>query len=235
MVCPQFEIGSGSAVGDEDCLNLNVYAPKLDKKKRAVLVYIHGGAFLMGGDSSSTFGPNYLLENDVVVVTFNYRLGAFGFLATSDKAAAGNFGIKDQIMALKWIKRNIANFGGDPNNVALIGDDAGAASISIHTLSPESAGLFHKAILMSGNVLCDQFFQHDPHSAAVELANRLDCTSEKGEDIVDCLRRQTQQDIVKTSNAMTVRRLVANSRAKELTLFYISAILFIPTIFRPEH
>ena len=72
-VCPQYDIGSGGPAGDEDCLNLNVYTPKIDGKKRAVMVYIHGGAFIMGGGASYFFGPNYLLENDVVLVTFNYR------------------------------------------------------------------------------------------------------------------------------------------------------------------
>lgn len=72
-MCPQFDISSAEAIGDEDCLNLNVYTPKLDKKKRAVMVYFHGGAFVMGGGASYFFGPNYLLEEDVVLVTFNYR------------------------------------------------------------------------------------------------------------------------------------------------------------------
>jgi len=202
-VCPQFAIGSNEATGDEDCLNLNVYSPKLDKKKRAVIVYFHGGSFVFGAGASYTYGPEFLLENDVVVVSVNYRIGALGFLATSDKAATGNFGIKDQILALKWVRKNVANFGGDPDNVTLMGDDAGAASVSIHTLSPASAGLFNKAILISGNVLCDQFLQREPQKAAEELASRMECTSMKGEDIVDCLRRQTQQDIVKTASDMT--------------------------------
>lgn len=203
-VCPQFELASGKPVGDEDCLNLNVYTPKLDKKKRAVIVYLHGGAFLFGGGASFTYGPEYLIANDVVVVSVNYRFGALGFLATSDKASTGNFGIKDQIEALKWVKRNIANFGGDPDNVTLMGDDSGAASASIHTLSPLSSGLFHKAILMSGNVMCDQFLQQDPQAVAEDLAGRLDCSSKKGEDIVECLRRQTQQDIVLKTNEMAM-------------------------------
>ena len=116
-VCPQYDIGSASTAGDEDCLNLNVYAPKIDTKKRAVMVYIHGGAFIMGGGASYFFGPNYLLENDVVLVTFNFRLGVFGFLATDDKAATGNYGLMDQIMVLKWVQKNIEKFGGDPNKV----------------------------------------------------------------------------------------------------------------------
>ena len=82
------------------------------------MVYIHGGAFIMGGGASYFFGPNYLLENDVVLVTFNFRLGVFGFLATEDKAATGNFGLMDQIMVLKWVQKNIEKFGGDPNKVS---------------------------------------------------------------------------------------------------------------------
>jgi len=201
-VCPQYDIGSASTAGDEDCLNLNVYAPKIDNKKRAVMVYIHGGAFIMGGGASYFFGPNYLLENDVVLVTFNFRLGVFGFLATEDKAATGNYGLMDQIMVLKWVQKNIEKFGGDPNKVTLFGEDSGAASVTLLAMSPHANGLFHGAIALSGNALCDQYMQSNPHEAAVELANRLECSSDKGEDIVNCLSRQTQQDIIKAGNSM---------------------------------
>jgi len=203
-VCPQYDIGSGGPAGDEDCLNLNVYTPKNDGKKRAVMVYIHGGAFIMGGGASYFFGPNYLLENDVVLVTFNYRLGALGFLATNDKAAAGNMGIHDQIMVLKWVQKNIEKFGGDAGKVTIFGEDAGAASVTILAMSPLANDLFHGAITLSGNALCDQYMQNEPNEAAVELANRLECSSEKGEDIVNCLSRQTQQDIIKASNSMAM-------------------------------
>jgi len=201
-VCPQYDIGSASTAGDEDCLNLNVYTPKVDGKKRAVMVYIHGGAFIMGGGASYFFGPNYLLENDVVLVTFNYRLGVFGFLATDDKAATGNYGIMDQIMVLKWVQKNIEKFGGDPSKVTIFGEDSGAASVTLLAMAPKANGLFHGAIALSGNALCDQYMQSNPHEAAVELANRLECSSDKGEDIVNCLSRQTQQDIVKAGNSM---------------------------------
>jgi len=202
-VCPQFSIGEMAPIGDEDCLNINVYTPSLKaNSKKAVIVYLHGGAFLIGGNTESTFGPEYLLNNDVVLVAVNYRLGPLGFLATKDGAATGNFGLKDQILALKWVQKNIAVFGGDPDNVTLMGEDSGAASATIHILSPEAKGLFHKVIAMSGNALCDHFLQTNPQSAAEELASRLDCSSMKGEDIVECLRRQTQQDIVKTTNGM---------------------------------
>ena len=159
----------------------------------------------MGGGASYFFGPNYLLENDVVLVTFNYRLGAFGFLATNDKAATGNYGIMDQAMVLKWVKKNIENFGGDPNKVTIFGEDSGAASVTILAMSPMANGLFHGAIALSGNALCDQYIQTDPNEAAVELANRMECfSSETGEDIVNCLSRQTQQDIVNAANSMFV-------------------------------
>ena len=99
-----------------------------------------------GGNTESTFGPEYLLNNDVVLVAVNYRLGPLGFLATKDGAATGNFGLKDQILALKWVQKNIAVFGGDPDNVTLMGEDSGAASATIHILSPEAKGLFHKVL-----------------------------------------------------------------------------------------
>ncbi len=141
-VCPQYDISTASPVGDEDCLFLNVYTPKLDKKKRAVMVYIHGGAFVMGGSASYFFGPNYLLDNDVLLVTFNYRLGPLGFLGTDDKAATGTMGIQDQIMVLNWVKKNIEKFGGDPNRVTIFGEDAGAASATLLAMSPHANGMY---------------------------------------------------------------------------------------------
>ena len=108
------------------------------------LIHLRFSNFPPGGNTESTFGPEYLLNNDVVLVAVNYRLGPLGFLATKDGAATGNFGLKDQILALKWVQKNIAVFGGDPDNVTLMGEDSGAASATIHILSPEAKGLFHK-------------------------------------------------------------------------------------------
>lgn len=167
------------------------------------MVHIHGGAYIMGGGASYFFGPNYLLEQDVVLVTFNYRLGAFGFLGTDDKTLKSNNGIRDQIMVLKWVKENIEKFGGDPNKVTLIGEDSGAASATILTMSPLAKDLFHGVIALSGNALCDQYISSTPMESAQELATRFDCQNvEKGSDIVDCLQRQTQQDIVTKTNGM---------------------------------
>ena len=201
-LCPQFDISHNEPIGDEDCLTLNVYTPKMDSKKRAVMVYFHGGAYIMGGGASFFFGPGYLLEQNVVLVTFNYRLGPLGFLSTDDKAAAGNQGLLDQIMVLKWVKANIEKFGGDPNKVTIFGEDSGAASVTLMAMSPMAQGLFHGAIALSGNALCDQYLQNEPQEASRELATKLECSTETGEDIIICLSRKTQQEIITAAQQM---------------------------------
>lgn len=103
-----------------------------------VLVYIHGGAFAFS--SGNDYGPKYFMDQNVILVTFNYRLGALGFLNVGDDAYPGNLGMKDQVMALRWIRDNIYAFGGDPNRVTIFGDSSGSASVSYHILSPMSRG-----------------------------------------------------------------------------------------------
>jgi len=118
------------------------------------MVYIHGGAFMQGSSSVGKYGPDYIFMKEVMLVTINYRVGALGFLSVSDPKfnIPGNAGLKDQCLALKWIKANIEKFGGDQNNITLIGHSAGSCSAHYHSISSMSEGLFHKAILMSGTV-----------------------------------------------------------------------------------
>merc|ERR1719266_2411842 len=201
-LCPQFDISANKPMGDEDCVTLNVYTPKLDKKKRAVMVYFHGGAFIMGGGASFFFGPGYLLEQNVVLVTFNYRLGPLGFLSSGDGSAGGNQGLQDQILVLKWVQENADKFGGDPDKVTIFGEDSGAASVTLMALSPLGRGLFHGAIALSGTALCDQYLQQQPHEAARELATRLECTTDTGKDILNCLQRKSQQEIISATQQM---------------------------------
>lgn len=136
----------------EDCLYLNVFTPKADDGRRPVMVWIHGGAYV-GGSGDVYHGSSFCRKGDVVVVTLNYRLGALGFLPLDaldpDFAGAGNNGIRDQIEALRWVKRNIASFGGDPDNVTIFGESAGAGSVMALLAAPEAKGLFHKAIAQS--------------------------------------------------------------------------------------
>jgi para-nitrobenzyl esterase len=140
---------------DEDCLYLNVWTPGLDDKRRPVMVWLHGGGFASGSGSDAIYDASALASRDVVVVTINYRLGPFGFLfvpgfAGAPGEACANFGILDQIAALKWVQSEIAAFGGDPGNITIFGESAGGMSVGTLLGSPLAAGLFHKAILQSG-------------------------------------------------------------------------------------
>lgn len=118
------------------------------------MIYIHGGSYQFGGANSHKLAPDYFMQHNIVLVTLNYRLGALGFLSFEDSQLAipGNAGLKDQLMALRWFKANCVNFNGDPNNITLFGNSAGSSSTNLLMSSPQSMGLFHKAILMSGTV-----------------------------------------------------------------------------------
>ena len=158
--CPQPEfpppLGSAEPSG-EDCLFLNVWRPATTKsRKLPVMVWIHGGGFIQGSGSHPLYEGTALARRGVVVVTLNYRLGALGYLAhpalTKEQAngSLGNYGTLDQIAALRWVQRNIANLGGDPKNVTLFGDSAGGGVVTMLMTSPLTRGLFAKAISQSG-------------------------------------------------------------------------------------
>lgn len=134
-------------IGQEDCLYLSVYSRNLEGSQ-PVLVHIHGGAYKEG--DQSFYGPHYLMDENIVVVNINYRLGVFGFFTLESPEMPGNQGVKDQVLALKWVKDNIASFGGNPNLVTIIGESAGGASVYNHLISPRSKGLFHRVISESG-------------------------------------------------------------------------------------
>lgn len=149
-------LGVKDLVCDEDCLSLNVFTPGADDNaRRPVLVWIHGGGFTSGSGYAPYYNASNLArQGDVVVVTINYRLGALGFLylehLVPDLAGSGANGIGDQLTALRWVRDNIADFGGDPGRVTLFGESAGAMSVGTLLGSPEAAGLFHGAIAQSG-------------------------------------------------------------------------------------
>ncbi|MFE1808722.1 carboxylesterase/lipase family protein [Streptomyces sp. NPDC059533] len=199
--------GAGAVVGSEDCLYLNVTAPatKPTGKKRPVLVWMHGGAFL--GGSGGDYGAERLaVRGDTVVVTVNYRLGIFGYFGHSGLGAAPPFGLADQQAALRWVRANAGRFGGDPGSVTLFGESAGALSICAHLTSPTAAGLFQRAVLQSGSCLTsfprgalgpgtpsyEPFAsQTDVQTAGAEAARQLGCTAGGGEEALACLRGQS--------------------------------------------
>jgi para-nitrobenzyl esterase len=153
-----FQDGAGS----EDCLFLNVYTPASAKagSKLPVMFWIHGGGYSGGASSEPRHNGDFLPLKGVVLVTINYRLGVFGFLATADLAkeangATGNYGLLDQVAALQWVKENIGQFGGDPGNVTIFGESAGSFAVSTLMAAPSARGLFHKVIGESGAAFSD--------------------------------------------------------------------------------
>jgi para-nitrobenzyl esterase len=149
-------IGGGGRGESEDCLTLNLWTPGVDRRRRPVLVFLHGGAFVMGSGSTPLYsGRRLARRGDVVVVTLNYRLGALGALnlralRPADPDAGSNQGLRDQIAALAWVRDNVAEFGGDPENVTIFGESAGAMSVGTLLGAPAAQGLFHRAIAQSG-------------------------------------------------------------------------------------
>jgi acetylcholinesterase len=136
----------------EDCLYLSVTVPRPRPKNTAVMVWIFGGGFIGGSSTLDVYDPKILVsEENIIYVALQYRLGSLGFLNLDQPGAPGNMGMLDQVMALKWIHSNIAFFGGNPNNITLFGQSAGAASASMHLLSPLSRNLFSQAIMQSGS------------------------------------------------------------------------------------
>ncbi|KAG5895360.1 hypothetical protein JTB14_029587 [Gonioctena quinquepunctata] len=174
--------------GSEDCLYTNVYTTSLTGK-RAVMVWIYGGAFVTGNSSYESQGPDWFLNEDVVFVQFNYRLGSFGFLSTLTEEAPGNIGLKDQCLALKWVRNNIQRFGGDPNNVTIFGESAGSASVSYQLQSTCAKGTFHRAIMQSGTSLCLWALHRRAVDAAFNIGGLFGVTSRNTTQLLETLRK----------------------------------------------
>ncbi|XP_053674710.1 esterase B1-like [Anopheles nili] len=178
--CLQYDQILNVRVGSEDGLFLNVHTPELPNetpnataKQLPVMVYIHGGGFLSGSGDAFLYDPVYFMPHRVVIVTFNYRLGPLGFLSFPEAGIAGNAGLKDQLLVLEWVQKNIAAFGGNPENVTLFGESAGAKAAYLHYLSPVSRKYFHRVICQSGVACSDFALQVEPSLKARKLAECL--------------------------------------------------------------
>ena len=171
----------------EDCLFLNVYTKNVRSRFPVpVIAYIHPGGFYVGSGDYDHHGPEYLLEQDVILVTFNYRLSFFGFLSLEDDSrVTANAGLKDQVLALQWIKTNIHKFGGNSSSISLMGSSAGAFSVQLHLVSPMSLGLFHKAIIMSGGIPPQLRFPRHQTELAKRQAKLFNCSSN---DLYECFK-----------------------------------------------
>ncbi|XP_028815664.1 neuroligin-3a isoform X2 [Denticeps clupeoides] len=205
---------------NEDCLYLNIYVPTEDagqhfKKQgedlsendgdededirdtgaKPVMVYIHGGSY-MEGTGNMIDGSVLASYGNVIVITLNFRVGVLGFLSTGDQAAKGNYGLLDQIQALRWISENIADFGGDSNRITVFGSGIGASCVSLLTLSHHSEGLFHRAIIQSGSALSSWAVNYQPVKYTRLLAEKVGCNVLDTLDMVDCLRKKSARELV---------------------------------------
>ncbi|KAH7711700.1 GES-1 protein [Aphelenchoides avenae] len=196
--CEPFFLHPDLSDHSEDCLYLNVYAPHEKKASHPVMVIIHGGGFVFG--SALAYRDYYdiadnFLSKGIVVVTIQYRLGVEGFASTGDAVLPGNLGLWDQVAALRFVKENIAGFGGDPNRITLFGFSAGSASVSALTVAPSGRDLFSQAIEMSGTALAQ--WAHNDYVAdeTRHLADALGCNATSSDDIKSCLKRSTSEEI----------------------------------------
>ena len=218
--CPQPKqkvfVSQDETIFSEDCLYLNVWTPAEKPGERLpVMVWIHGGAFNFGSGSQPEYNGGNLARKGVVVVTLNYRLGPLGYFVhpllskESAQNTSGNYGLLDQIAALKWVKKNIAAFGGDPGRVTIFGQSAGSRSVNLQMISPLCAGLFHRAIAVSGGpiigseYLTPQFngSMADVSKMGEKLTSRLGC--DKVEDVLAALRAKSAQEIVAAADCKT--------------------------------
>ena len=199
--CPQPASPFGQASTAENCLFLDVFTPSWQRARRhnPVMVWIHGGALVFG--ESDDYLPTKLVQDGVTVVTINYRLGALGFLAhpalADAKGQSGDYGLMDQQAALRWVKHNIASFGGDPRNVTVFGESAGGLSTLSQVASPQARGLFEKAIVESGSYDLTQASLSSAESAGEAFATNAGCASQTAA----CLRSLPVSTILANENA----------------------------------
>ncbi|XP_018428648.1 PREDICTED: neuroligin-2 isoform X4 [Nanorana parkeri] len=203
----------------EDCLYLNIYVPLEDGEharkegeevlkgggnsdedirdsgKKPVMMFIHGGSY-MEGTGNMFDGSVLAAYGNVIVVTMNYRLGVLGFMSTGDPAAKGNYGLLDQIQALRWLEENIGHFGGDPERITIFGSGAGASCVSLLILSHHSEGLFQKAIAQSGTAIASWSVNYEPLKYTRMLAAKVGCDYPDNTEMVSCLRRKPYRDLV---------------------------------------
>jgi para-nitrobenzyl esterase len=213
--CPQ-PTQQNSGKFSEDCLYLNVWtAAEKPDAKLPVMVWIHGGAFNFGSGSLPEYDSKNLSKKGVVVVTLNYRLGPLGFLVhpllskESAQDASGNYGLLDQIAALRWVQKNIAAFGGNPDLVTLFGQSAGSRSVTLLMISPLSTGLFHRAIAESGGPIIGSEYLSPVFNGNMtnvsqmgqRLAAKLGCDT--SEDVLAAMRAKSAQEIVQAADCKT--------------------------------
>lgn len=161
-------------MGSLDCLHLNIYVPKsaTTQNRVPVLVWIYGGGFSIGFSGRYLYGPKFLVRNDIILVTINYRLGPYGFMCLGTPEVPGNQGLKDQLLALRWINDNIESFGGDVNKITIMGESAGGMSVDLHLRSAQEP-LFRNIIMESGTAFLPGLLTEPKPELSIKLSEKL--------------------------------------------------------------
>ncbi|KAJ6633852.1 Esterase B1 [Pseudolycoriella hygida] len=221
--CIQLSSIYNSIVGYEDCLYLNIYTKNLNPDSKApVMIWIHGGGFMFGSCGPEIYGPDYLLQNNVVLVVTNYRVGVLGFASFTDPAIGipGNAGLRDQLMAIKWVKENIESFGGDSDNITVFGQSAGANSVHYLMLTDKAKDLFKRGILMSGTAVTSSGLK-SKNNYTLRLAEILGWSGSTDEkSALSFLRQQTAEALI-----MAQDRLIPEKEREQLILFPFGPVI----------
>uniref|UniRef100_A0A4W3H470 Carboxylic ester hydrolase n=1 Tax=Callorhinchus milii TaxID=7868 RepID=A0A4W3H470_CALMI len=197
---PGLEMWNPNQEMSEDCLYLNIWVPTPRPRNATVMVWIYGGGFYSGASTLDVYDGKYLAHTEnIILVSMNYRVGPFGFLALpGSEEAPGNVGLLDQRLALQWVKDNIQEFGGNPKTVTLFGESAGGASVGLHLLSPGSRHLFSRAILQSGSPNCPwaTVSALEARRRATQLGQLLNCQASSDRELVSCLRTREPRELI---------------------------------------
>ena len=200
-ICPQAILGKLYPRSDEDCLYLNVYVPDHDADVLLpVMFWIHGGGFMTGDGTPQSFGSQYWMVHEIIMVTINYRLGPLGFLTLGNEEVPGNMGQLDQLAALTWVQQNIAEFGGDKDSVTIFGQSAGAFASTSHLYSPLSKGLFKRVIAQSGMAGLSPSFHH--HQELNALKYGLDAAI-----LLGCLVPESRAECLRGKDVLAIQNL----------------------------
>uniref|UniRef100_A0A2A4IWX2 Carboxylesterase type B domain-containing protein n=1 Tax=Heliothis virescens TaxID=7102 RepID=A0A2A4IWX2_HELVI len=185
--------------GQDDCLHLSIYTPKVPSNEdlgMPVIVFLYNELFKVSHNASKEFGPDFFVKEGAIVVSVSHRIGSMGFLAFNDEIVPGNNGIRDIILALKWLQQNVHKFGGDPQKITLMGVDGGAAIIDVLLLSPKAKGLFSRAILQSGTAFNPIYMPTNPKVKATALAKELERTAVTSSNLLNELQHVSSYDLV---------------------------------------
>lgn len=200
--CPQFSILLNRFQGDEDCLFLNIAAPTNIRSRLPVVVAIHGGGLQFGNGEMSLLGPELINQENVIFVSFNYRLNVLGFLNTQDSNSPGNYGIKDMIMVLRWIQDNIEDFGGNRDDVTIMGISGGAVAVHALVVTQAAAGLFHKALSQSGSLFNNWAFNRNPLNSVRMLTENLQLQYTNNVDLLAQLREVSAERLLRAAGVI---------------------------------